>query len=77
MGTDRDKRLKGKGGTEMAYYSGLRPEIYHVCKNCHIGNNIVPKNLREGWPRQAGLCEVCVKLQGEGKCVPSVPKPNK
>ena len=59
----------------MAYYSGLRPEIYHLFKNCYIGNNIDPKNLREGQPRQARLCEVCAELQGDGKGVLGVPFP--
>ena len=59
----------------MAYYSGLRPEIYHLFKNCYIGNNIKPKNLREGQPRQARMCEVCAELQSEGKGVLGVPKP--
>ncbi len=61
----------------MTYYSGLRPEIYHLCKNCYIGNNIEPRNLREGQPRQARLCEVCAELKGEGKCVLGVPAPAK
>ena len=61
----------------MAYYSGLRPEIYHLFKNCYIGNNIESKNLREGQPRQARICEVCAELQSEGKGVLGVPEPAK
>ena len=61
----------------MTYYSGLRPEIYHLFKNCYIGNNIDPRNLREGQPRQARICEVCAELQSEGKGVLGVPLPAK
>ena len=59
----------------MAYYSGLRPEIYHLFKNCYIGNNIDPRNLHEGQPRQARICEVCAELMSEGKGVLGVPLP--
>jgi len=75
LGTNKDKRPKEKGVNAMAYFSGLRPEIYHVCKNCHVGNNIEPRNLREGQPRQAKLCETCAELQSEGKCVLGIPVP--
>jgi hypothetical protein len=61
----------------MAYYSGLQPEIYHLCKNCHVGNNIEARNLREGQPRQAKLCEVCAELMGQGKYELGIPTPVK
>ena len=76
MGTNRDKGLE-EGVKAMAYYSGLRPEIYHLFKNCYIGNSIAPRNLREGQPRQARLCEVCAELMSEGKGVLGVPVPAK
>lgn len=59
----------------MAYYSGLRPEIYHLYKNCTAGKTINPRNLREGQPRQAKLCESCAQLQREQQGVPGIPKP--
>jgi len=61
----------------MSYYSGLRPEIYHTCKNCYIGNSIEARNLREGQPRQARICGVCAELMSEGKGVLGVPVPAK
>jgi len=59
----------------MAYYSQAQPQIYHVCKNCHVGNNIEARNLREGQPEGARLCETCAKLHNEGQCVPGTPTP--
>lgn len=59
----------------MAYYSRLRPTVYHVCKNCTVGNNIEAQNLREGKPEGARLCESCAELQKDGKCILGTPTP--
>ena len=59
----------------MAYYSKEQPEIYHVCKNCHVGNNIEAENLREGQPAGARLCNTCDDLRSKGDCTPGTPAP--
>lgn len=59
----------------MAYYKQAQPEIYHVCKNCHVGNNIEARNLREGQPPGARLCEVCDALRRDNNCTPGTPTP--
>lgn len=61
----------------MAYYSGLKPEIYHVCKNCPDGKSIAARNLREGQPRQATLCDACTEMVSQGQCVLGIPTPTK
>jgi hypothetical protein len=67
----------------MAYYSKLRPTIYHDCSNCNVGNNMVKENLRIGMPppiegrggktRQPKLCQTCAKLEADGRCRPGPP----
>jgi len=57
----------------MAYYSKLRPTVYHECKNCYVGNNMVVGNLKRGRPRGATLCKICARLREEGKGIPGVP----
>ena len=59
----------------MAYYSKLDPSIYHVCRNCHLGNNIEAENLREGQPSNAKLCDTCADLQKQGRCERGIPIP--
>jgi len=63
----------------MAYYSALRPAVYHNCRNCHVGNNMVDGNLRRGIPKtvkgrkKPRLCKICARLRSAGKCIPGVP----
>ena len=61
----------------MAYYSTEkdRPDRYHECKNCHVGNNIGKQYLAEGKPPGARLCEICARLQRQGNCTPGTPIP--
>ena len=59
----------------MAYYSTLKTGVYHVCKNCHVGNNIEGRNLRTGQPPEASLCELCKDLRNAGRCEPGIPIP--
>ena len=68
----------------MAYYSSKRPKIYHECRNCHVGNNMVEGNLIKGIPptvkgrdgkiRKPRLCKTCKRLKAKGKCIPGIPK---
>jgi hypothetical protein len=58
----------------MAYYSKLRPTVYHEYKNCHVGNNLVKENLKRGKRRGARLCQTCERLSLTGKGVPGTPK---
>lgn len=59
----------------MAYYTRKDPTIYHVCKNCYVGNNIERENLVQGTPPGARLCEICARLQRERNCTPGKPTP--
>ena len=64
----------------MAYYSSKSPKIYHNCKNCHVGNNMVAGNLIKRKPpivkghKKPRLCEVCATLKAMGRRVPGIPK---
>jgi hypothetical protein len=57
----------------IAYYSKLRPKVYHKYKNCSVGNNMVYGNLKTGTPpividgNILKLCETCRKLEISGK----------
>jgi hypothetical protein len=68
----------------MAYYSKLHPTVYHECKNCHVGNNMVEGNMKKGTPpividgKSLKPCKVCEKLKAKGpkakvKCIPGIP----
>jgi hypothetical protein len=67
----------------MAYYSELRPMVYHEYKNCHVGNNMVVGNLVKGRPKPVKgrngeikkpvLCKTCAKLKAKGKGIPGIP----
>ncbi len=57
----------------MAYYSALQTAVYHDCKNCNVGNNMVKGNLEKGKPPGAKLCKICAKLKAKGKCIPGEP----
>jgi hypothetical protein len=67
----------------MAYYSKLKPTVYHECRNCSVGNNMVKKNLGTGMPppvkmrggkiRKPRLCRTCANLMKKDKCIPGVP----
>lgn len=67
----------------MAYYSKLRPTVYHICKNCNVGNNMVKENLGIGMPppikgrggklKEPRLCKTCAALKKADKCVPGIP----
>ena len=59
----------------MAYYSKKEPLVYHLCRNCHAGNNIERENLKEGIPTGAKLCDECARLRDEGKCNYGTPIP--
>jgi hypothetical protein len=67
-------QLEYRGGVIMAYYSKLRPTVYHEYKNCHVGNNLVKENLKRGKRRGARLCQTCERLSLTGKGVPGTPK---
>lgn len=59
----------------MAYYSTADPAIYHLCKNCKVGNNIEAPNLCEGQPSEARLCKICAEMLRKGECTYGTPKP--
>jgi len=70
-----------KGGVVNTYYSAERPEIFHMCQNCHLGQNIDEKNLVANQPplpmkrKKARLCKTCVRLCIAGKCIIGAPIP--
>ena len=43
------------------------PDVYHVCSNCHYGQEIPQRNKRS---RTGGyrLCQYCARLKAEGGC---------
>jgi hypothetical protein len=57
----------------MAYYSKLRPTVYHEYRNCSVGNNMVEGNLRKGIPRGATLCQTCERMRIAGTGIPGRP----
>jgi len=59
----------------MAYYTKKDPKIYHVCKNCKVGNNIERENLAQGIPPGTRLCKECEELQDKRQCIPGTPTP--
>ncbi len=59
----------------MAYYTKKDPTIYHVCKNCYVGNNIERENLARGIPPGASLCQVCARLHRQRDCEAGTPTP--
>jgi hypothetical protein len=71
----------GRGDTVETYYSTERPEIFHMCQNCNVGQNIEKDNLVANQPplvmkrKKARLCKTCVGLCIAGKCIPGTPKP--
>lgn len=67
-----------KGDIIETYYSKESPEIFHMCQNCYLGQNIEDKNLVANKPplvENARLCKICAKLCIEGKCVTGAPIP--
>jgi len=61
----------------VAYYSTAEtdPKVYHVCRNCHVGNNIGKQYLAVGKPPGYRLCKRCKELQDNGDCEPGIPTP--
>jgi len=60
------------------YYSKESPEIFHMCQNCFLGQNIEADNLVANQPplvKNARLCKICVKLCIAGKCITGTPIP--
>jgi len=57
----------------MAYYSKIKPNIYHICRNCTVGSKIKLEYLRKGKPRGADLCETCANKSRQNKCTPGTP----
>jgi len=70
-----------KGATVKTYYSKKRPEIFHICQNCFLGQNIEKKNLIKNKPplvkngKEPRLCKVCTKVCVTGECMIGTPKP--
>lgn len=62
----------------MAYHTkaSSKVNVYHACKNCHLGNNIKAGNLGKGKPAWAiRLCINCARLQEKGQCTLGAPIP--
>lgn len=70
-----------EGDIVETYYSTERPEIFHMCQNCNVGQNIEKDNLVANQPpldlrrKKARLCKTCVRLCISGKCIPGTPIP--
>ena len=65
----------------MAYYSQLRPTVYHEFRNCHVGDNLVKGNQIIGTTpivirgKRLKLCKVCAQLHEDKKGIPGIPIP--
>lgn len=51
------------------FYSKIKGiKVYHNNDECHLGDNINPKYLKQGYGiGKRRLCELCEKLNSEGK----------
>ena len=49
------------------WHSALDSDVYHVCSNCTLGNNIEDENLRHGEGNRK-LCDQCSDLITIGAC---------
>jgi hypothetical protein len=71
------------GAKVETYFSSKCPEIFHICQNCFLGQNIEKKSLVEGEPKpvkgrggkikRPRLCKVCTKMCILGKCKTGTP----
>jgi hypothetical protein len=69
----------------LAYHSLERPEIFHICQNCFLGQNIERAQLRRGKPapvkgrggktKKPRVCKICARLCRAGDCIPGAPIP--
>jgi len=59
----------------MEYHSRCSKKIYHICRNCPVGNNIEAENLKEGRPTNSRMCYVCKKKKKRNKCTRGIPIP--
>ncbi len=70
-----------KGDVVKTYYSKERPEIFHMCQNCNVGQNIEEDNLVANEPplvmkrKKPRLCKTCARLCIAGKCITGTPIP--
>lgn len=70
-----------RGSKVKTYYSSKCPQIFHICKNCFLGQNIESKNLIKDQPplvkdgKEPRLCKVCTKDCIIGECMVGTPIP--
>lgn len=63
----------------MAYYSKLKPTVYHLYRNCSVGNNMVKGHLKTGEPpividgKELKLCRTCARLRANNTGIPGKP----
>jgi hypothetical protein len=69
------------GARVKTYYSKKCPQIFHICQNCFLGQNIEKQNLVKNKPpvvskgKKPRLCRVCTRVCITGKCKIGTPKP--
>ncbi len=52
----------------LAAWHAVNSDRYHVCSNCHLGNNIERENRRDGTGNNTTMCDECARLIREGAC---------
>ena len=48
---------------EVTPYYSTDSDVYHVCKNCAIGDNIESDKLERGRPEKRRLCKRCKDIK--------------
>ena len=48
---------------EVKPYYSRDSDVYHICKNCTIGDNIEPDKLERGSPGNRSLCKRCKDIR--------------
>jgi hypothetical protein len=82
FGVPKLPRVK-RGAKVKTYYSKKCPQIFHICQNCFLGQNIEEANLVKDKPpvvkdgKEPRLCKVCTKVCITGKCMVGTPIPAK
>jgi len=49
--------------TEVTPYYSKDSDVYHICKNCTLGDNIEPDKLKNSAPGRRHLCQRCKDIR--------------
>jgi hypothetical protein len=48
---------------QVTEYYSKDSDVYHICKNCSLGDNIEPDKLQKGAPGRRHLCQRCKDIR--------------